>query len=285
MNKLPTATRALIVRCLMDGMSVRATCRVTSAAKRTVLNLLVEAGTFCEVFSDYRFRNLPVKEAQVDEQWAYIGSKQRNAKHEGQGDIWVFAGVDAETKLIFSSLVGARNPENTFAFIKDLAGRVSTRVQITSDGWQSYPHAVRAAFGFAKCDYAMLQKSYGQPQENVTSRRYSPPVCTGAKKIRMIGRPNMDKVSTSFIERVNLNTRMNCRRMTRLSNGFSRKHENHAAALALTFWGYNYGKAHRTLTKAAKGVHTSPAMAAKLADRLWTAEDLISMMDGDRALG
>jgi IS1 family transposase len=285
MNKLPATTRSMIVRCLMDGMGVRATCRVTGAAKRTVLNLLVEAGTFCEVFSDYRFRNLPVKEAQVDEQWGYIGSKQRNAKLPGQGDVWVFAGIDAETKLLFSWLVGARTPENTFAFVKDIAERVSTRVQLTSDGWQPYPHAVRAAFAFAKCDFAVLQESYGQAQENVTSRRYSPPICTGAKKVRMIGRPNMAKVSTSFVERVNLNTRMNCRRMTRLSNGFSRKHENHAAALALTFFSYNYCKVQRTLTKAANGVHTSPAMASKLADRLWTADDLIAMMDGSVLVG
>jgi hypothetical protein len=161
---------------------------------------------------------------------------------------------------------------------------VSGRIQLTSDGWHDYPNAVRAAFDFARCDFAVLQKTYGQPQESVTARRYSPPICTGAKKIRMIGRPDMEKVSTSFIERVNLNTRMNCRRMTRLSNGFSRKHQNHAAALALTFWGYNYAKAHRTLTKAAKGVHTSPAMAAGLADRLWTADDLIGMMDGTTKL-
>jgi IS1 family transposase len=286
MNKLPAATRSLVLRCLMDGMSVRGTCLVTGAAKRTVLNLLVEAGEFCEVWSDFRFQGLAVREVQVDEQWGYIGSKQRNAKAgSGHGDIWVYAGIDSETKLLFSWLVGARVPENTFAFMQDIASRVVTRLQLTSDGWREYPGAVRSAFGFARCDFAVVQKIYGQPQENVTSRRYSPAVCTGAKKVRMIGLPDMAKVSTSFIERLNLNTRMNCRRMTRLSNGFSRKHQNHAAALALTFWGYNYCKANRTLTKQAKGIHTTPAMAAKLADRLWTADDLIAMMDGAITIG
>lgn len=286
MNKRPAASRSLILRCLMDGMSVAATCRVTGAAKRTVLNLLVEAGEFCEVWSGFRFRNLAITEVQVDEQWGFIGSKARNAKVAGHGDIWVFAGMDAKSKLLFSWLVGGRTPENTRAFIRDLSGRVSGRIQLTSDGWHQYPNAVRGAFDFAKCDYAMLQKTYGQASEEaLTTRRYSPPVCTGAKKIRMIGRPKMDKVSTSYIERVNLNTRMNCRRMTRLSNGFSRKHQNHAAALALTFWSYNYCKVNRTLTKAAKGIHQTPAIAAGLSDHVWTADDLVAMMDGTQNVG
>ncbi|MGB7213072.1 MAG: IS1 family transposase [Gemmatimonadales bacterium] len=281
MNKTPTDTRALILNCLTDGMSIRATSRLTGSAKGTILRLLAEVGEFCEVYQYHRLRKLTTTRIEADEQWSFLGAKQKNAK-EGQGDIWTFCALDADTKLVMSWLVGARSPENTYAFIADLAGRVVNRVQLTTDGFAAYTEAVRRAFGFARCDFAQLVKSYGPGQDTgapQTSRRYSPMVCTGAVKVRRIGKPVEELVSTSFVERLNLNTRQNCRRFTRLTNGFSRKAENHGYAVALHFFAYNFCRAHGTLTKAAQGAKTTPAMAAGLTERPWTMADLLALME------
>lgn len=281
MNKTPTDRRALILNCLTDGMSIRATSRLTGSSKGTILRLLAEVGGFCETYQFHRLRKLTTTRVEADEQWSFVGTKQRNATQPGQGDLWTFCALDAATKLVFSWLVGVRNPENTEAFIADVAGRVVNRIQLTTDGWGAYVTAVRKSFGFARCDFAQLVKSYGQGPEAgpQTSRRYSPMVCTGAQKVRQIGRPVKELVSTSYVERLNLNTRQNCRRFTRLTNAFSKKAENHAHAVALHFFAHNFCRVHSTLTKARQGVKTTPAMAAGLTDRPWTMADLLAMME------
>lgn len=286
MNKLTTAKRAAIVRCLVEGNSIRATCRLTGAAKATVLKLLVELGEFCSIYQDHRLTDLKTTVVQADEIWSFVGAKARNATKDGQGDIWTYTAIDADSKLMISWLVGPRSQDNTNAFIADLADRLPNRVQLTTDGNGMYLTAVRRAFDIGEADYAQLVKSYGQAIEQGPQRRYSPMVCTGSAKVRMIGRPDADLVSTSFVERANLSMRMGMRRFTRLTNGFSKKAENHAHAVSLYFMHYNFCRPHTTLTKAhPRHYPTTPAMAAGLTDRVWTIEDLLALMDPDRKLG
>ena len=285
MNKLTTAKRAAIVRALVEGNSVRATARLTGTSKATVLKLLVEVGDFCSVYQDFRLSNLTATRVEADEIWAFVGAKSRNAKQAGHGDIWTYTAIDADSKLMISWLVGPRTQENTNAFMVDLADRLANRVQLTTDGNAMYMNAVRAAFDFATCDYAQVVKSYGQSIEQGPSRKYSPMVCTGAVKVRMIGKPDMELVSTSYVERANLSMRMGMRRFTRLTNGFSKKSENHAHAVSLYFMFYNFCRTHATLTKEANGVHTSPAMAAGLTNHVWKVEEILAMMDGANEVG
>lgn len=283
MNKLPNTTRSAILRCLTDGMSLRATCRVTGASMGAVLRLLAEVGDFCEVYQDHVFRNLKTSRVEADEQWSYVGAKAKNAKQEGHGDLWTYAAIDADSKLVFAWLVGARDYRNTQLFMDDVAHRLAGRVQLTTDGYGPYVAAVRAAFRFGMVDFAQLAKTYGASMEEGPSRRYSPPVCTGATKRRVIGKPDMDLVSTSYIERENLNTRQQCRRFTRLTNAFSKKGANHSFAVAIQFFAHNFLRAHGTLSKAA-GAKTTPAMAMGLADRVWTWDDVLDMMSPDKLL-
>lgn len=210
---------------------------------------------------------------EADEQWSFVGAKQWNSKTTDQGDIWTFCAIDADTKLVICWLVGARSPENTRDFIADLATRVTNRIQLTTDGFGACPWAVRRAFDFARCDFAQLLKVFGQSHEEGQARRYSLPVVVETQPIRRIGRLDPGRISTSYVERLNLNTRQNCRRFIRLTNAFSKKAENHANAVALEFFAYNYIRPHGTLSKAA-GRKTTPAMAAVLTDRVWSWEEV-----------
>jgi IS1 family transposase len=283
MNKTDNATRATILTCLTEGMSLRAICRLTGVSMNAVLRLLAEIGEFCEVYSDHRFRHLTTTRVEADEQWSFVGAKAKNAKQEGHGDLWTYCAMDSDTKLVFSWLVGPRDYRSTQQFMDDVSSRLANRVQLTTDGLGWYLPAVRQAFEFARVDFAQLVKSYGASMEQGPARRYSPPVCTGATKVRRIGRPDEELVSTSYVERLNLNTRQNCRRFTRLTNAFSKKAANHAYAVALNFFAHNFIKPHGTLTKAA-GVKTTPAMAAGLTNYVWTMADLLSMMSPDKLL-
>lgn len=278
MNKLALTTRAAILRCLTDGMSIRATSRVTGASKGAILRLLAEVGEFAEGYSYWRVRELNTKVVEADEQWSYVGAKAANARQAGHGDLWTFVALDADTKLVVSWLVGAQNHENAAEFVADLAGRCRNRIQLSTDGHGMYLGAVRKAFDFARCDYGRIVKVYGQSHEQGPSRRYSPPVVVDTIKERMIGRPDMDRVSTSYVERLNLNTRQNCRRFTRLTNGFSKKAEAHSHAVALQFFAHNFCRAHGTLSKAA-GAKTTPAMAAGLTDHVWGWEEVLTLAD------
>lgn len=279
MNKLSAERRAAIINALCEGNSIRATARLTGSNKDTVMKLMVEVGEFASAYQDVAHRSLPTTRVEADEIWAFVGAKQRRAIRAGDGDIWTFTAIDADTKLMVSWLVGPRNQDNATAFMKDIRSRVTQRIQLTTDGHNMYEIAVRAAFRWDQVHWAMLAKQYSASTDFEGQRRYSPPVCTGALKIRKIGRPDPDLVSTSYIERSNLTLRMQQRRFTRLTNAFSRKAENHAHAVSLFFLYYNYCRPHQTLTKAAQGVKTTPAMASGLTDHVWTVRDILALMD------
>jgi len=282
MNKLPAERRTRIIQALVEGNSIRATCRLTGTAKGTVLRLLAEIGKACSRFHDRTVRNIAAKRVQCDEIWSFTYAKARNLPPElegveGFGDTWTWVALDADSKLAISYLVGTRESGEALSFLRDLASRLANRVQLTTDGFPGYLAAVEQAFGWGGVDYAMLVKVFGAGHE--TDRAYSPPVCTGAVKQWVMGKPASQHVSTSFVERQNLTIRMQMRRFTRLTNAFSKKVENHAYAVALHFLHYNFCRPHQTLTKAAKGVYRTPAMQAGLTDHVWTVADIVALLD------
>ncbi len=274
MNKLTTSKRAEVIRCLVEGNSIRSTVRITGAAKNTVTKLLVDAGRACSAYQNEHLRNLSCRRIQVDEIWAFVHAKAKNvatakAAPEGAGDIWCWTAVCADTKLVPCWVVGARDTEYAFAFVDDLRGRLANRVQLTSDGHKPYLEAVEEAFG-DDIDYAVLQKLYGTAPE--AQKRYSPAQCIGTKREAIAGNPDPAHVSTSYVERQNLTMRMSMRRFTRLTNAFSKKVANHEAAVALHFMHYNFVRIHQTL-------RVTPAMAAGVTDRLWSIEDIAALLD------
>jgi IS1 family transposase len=282
MNRLSAERRAAVIRSLCEGNGIRSTARLTGCNKETVMKILVEAGEFASGYQDIRHQSLKTARVEADEIWAFVGAKQRRALRPGDGDIWTFTAIDADTRLMVSWLVGGRTVENAIAFMQDIRSRMTRRIQLTTDGHVMYEVAVRAAFKFDEVDWAMLVKQYGSEADPADpSRRYSPPVCTGALKVRKIGTPDPDLVSTSYIERSNLTLRMQNRRFTRLTNAFSKKAEHHAHAVSLFFLYYNYCRPHQTLTQAARA-RTTPAMAAGLASRIWTVEDIVRLMDPEQ---
>lgn len=275
MNKKSTAERAQIVRCLVEGNSIRSTVRMTGASKNTIAKLLVELGTACAAFQDETLRNIKATNVQCDEIWSFVGMKEKNIPAEkqgefGYGDVWTWTAMDADSKLMICWHLGMRDAESGSLFMQDVASRLAGRVQLTTDGHKVYLRAVLDAFG-TDIDYAMLVKVYGNDY-STPERMYSPAVCTDCKKTAKIGDPDMAKVSTSYIERTNLTMRMGMRRFTRLTNAFSKKLENHAAAIALHMMYYNFARKHQTLK-------TSPAVAAGLADHVWTVEEIVGLLD------
>jgi len=280
MNMLPVAKQAAILKALTEGASIRSTARMVGVSKTTVLRLLVEVGGLCAIYQDHKLRNLPCRRIEADEIWAFVGAKQRHAKRTGDGDIWTFTALDADTKLMVTWLVGQRSGENAHAFMHDLHSRLVKRVQLTTDAFTPYISAVEGAFGWQGVDFSQLVKHYtGEP-----TGRYSPPICTGVTRQTVMGNPDPAHVSTSYVERANLGLRMNARRFTRLTNAFSKKVENHAHAVALHFMVYNFCRSHGTLTKAKKGIHMTPAMAAGITDHVWTVEELVGLMNPKRLL-
>jgi len=273
MNCLDLQTRSRIIGCLIEGCSIRATCRMTGVAKNTVVKLLEDMGTACTTFHDFHVRNLKVRRMQADEIWCFVGCKKKNAspeqKAEGWGDVWTWVGIDADTKLVIGYLVGGRDGGWAQDFMEDCASRICNRVQLTTDAHKPYLKAVENAFG-AEIDYAMLHKIFGAPTDEET-RRYSPAKCIGSDMKTVMGDPDPAHVSTSYVERQNLTMRMSMRRFTRLTNGFSKKAENHAHAVALHYMHYNYCRVHQTL-------RVTPAMEAGLADHVWSLEELIALL-------
>lgn len=277
MNRLTTQDRARILTVLSEGMGVNAACRVTGASKNTVLKLLADVGRACALYQDQTMRGLKIKQVQVDEIWSFVGMKQKNVPADADpalrlGDAYTYTAIDPTTKLMPCWLVGLRNATSADEFMEDLASRLAVRVQLTTDGMSAYPEAVARHFG-AGVDFAVLNKNYAAgPAVKEAKRRYSPAECTGATKIPMIGIPFPDQISTSIVERSNLTMRMNMRRFTRLTNGFSKKIENHMHAISFFFMVYNFVKKHGT-TK------TTPAIAACVATFQWTIEDIVMMAD------
>ena len=282
MNQLPLERQTAIVRALVEGNSLRATARLTGTSKNTVSKLLRDLGAHCKNHHDRFVRDVACKRVQCDEIWSFCGSKEKNTtpdkKAEGNGDVWTWTALCQDSKLIVSYLVGDRDAWTAHAFVEDLADRLANRVQITTDGLKLYLNAIEKTFGWAKVDYAMLVKLYGHGTDAEANRRYSPAVCIGADKVPVMGNPKLEDVSTSHVERNNLTMRMHMRRFTRLTNAFSKKIECHLYAVALHFMFYNYCRPHTTLSKKRGGVHTTPAMAAGLTDRVWTVEDLLGLM-------
>lgn len=276
MNRLSTKQRAQIVGCLVEGMSLRSVERITGAARNTVTKLLVDLGRACAAYQDKAFRRLKCKRIECDEIWSFVYAKAKNVPEEkqgqfGYGDVWTWTALDAETKLVPCWMVGRRDIETATAFIGDLAGRIANRVQLTTDGNKPYLEAVEGAFG-PNIDYAMLVKLYGNAGAAGPEARYSPAECTGIRVAKISGNPDPKHISTSYAERNNLTMRMSMRRFTRLTNGFSKKVENHMHMVSLHFMYYNFARIHKTL-------RVTPAMEAGVSDHVWSVEEIAALLD------
>jgi IS1 family transposase len=270
MNILQKEKRVQVISALVEGNSIRATVRMTGVAKNTVVKLLVEIGKVCSEYQNQALRNLPCKRLQCDEIWSFCYAKEKNvpASKKGQfgfGDVWTWTAICADTKLIPSWMIGTRGAGTAYEFMHDLANRLSRRVQLTTDGHRVYVDAVESAFG-TEIDYAMLVKLYGQDRDKEAT--YSPAKVLSCRSVPITGNPDPKHISTSYAERQNLTMRMSMRRFTRLTNGFSKKVENHKAAVALHFAHYNFVRVHRTL-------RVTPAMEARVSNRLWSLDELV----------
>lgn len=278
MNKKTTKERAQILHMLCEGNSLRATERMirevqpSGCSINTIQKLLLEVGEACAWYQDKHLRDLSCKRVQMDEIWSFVYSKQKNTPDElkgENGDCWTWTGMCADTKLMVSWRVGSRDADTAHDFVQDIASRMAGRIQLTSDGFTKYKEAVENAFG-ADVDYAQLVKIYGKSSES--KKRYSPTEFVSTKKERMTGSPDEKHISTSYVERQNLTMRMSMRRFTRLTNAFSKKLDNHIAAISLHFMYYNFCRIHKSL-------RVAPAMAAGVSKSLWTLEDVVKMTD------
>ena len=279
MNKLTVEERARILSCLVEGNSIRATCRMTGAAKGTVIRLVENVGEACIRFQDKAYRNLTCSNVQCDEIWSFCYAKERNVPENlkgqfGVGDVWTWVAMDADTKLVFSWMLGGRDANYALDFMRDVEKRLKNRVQLTTDGHKAYLKAIEDVFG-TDIDYAVLVKIYGADQ--IGPARYSPPYCVGTEKKPQLGNPDLTKVSTSFVERQNLTMRMNMRRMTRLTNAFSKKVQNLEYAMALHFMYYNFCRSQQKKNKN-RALGITPAMAAGLADHQWQVGEIVQLL-------
>jgi IS1 family transposase len=277
MNQLPLDRRIAVLSALTEGMSIRATVRMTGVAKNTIVKLLAELGLACGAYHNATVRNLRVRRVQCDEIWSFVGAKQKNVsaekRAEGWGDVWTWTAIDAETKLMISWFVGQRDPISAWWFIRDVCSRLVTRVQLTTDGLNAYLGAVEEAFA-GEIDYAMLVKVYGGLSGGLAKeqqQRYSPAPFKAAIRKPISGDPDPGHISTSYVERSNLTMRMSMRRFTRLTNGFSKKVQNHMAAIAVYYVHYNFCRVHQTLKR-------TPAMAAGLSDHPWELREMIALL-------
>ena len=275
MNKLSVKTRAQMLNMLCEGSSMRSVSRLADVSINTVAKLLIDSGTFCATFHDDNVRGVTAKRIQCDEIWSFTAAKQKNVAAmktpvEGAGDTWTWTGIDADTKLIVSWLVGGRDGEYAMAFMDDLRSRLANRVQLTTDGHKAYLQAVEGAFG-GDVDYAVLHKVYGNSPDSFKGK-YSPAECIGTQKHRIEGEPDARHVSTSYIERSNLTMRMHNRRFTRLTNAFSKKFESHVHMVAIWSVWYNFIRIHKSL-------RITPAMAANLTSTVWSWETIVTKMD------
>jgi IS1 family transposase len=274
MSKLDQKARVQIISLLCEGMSIRATTRLTGASKNTVAKLLVAVGHAVTAYQDKALRNLKSQRVQIDEIWSFIYCKNDNVKRAKSapaeaGDVWTWTAIDADSKLLVSWYLGARDTDAALHFLTDLRSRLANRIQLTSDGHRPYLQAVDTAFG-DDVDYAMLNKIYGADPQG--QKRYSPAKCIGAEKRKITGEPDTKHISTSYVERANLTMRMHMRRFTRLTNAFSKKMENHAATIALHSMFYNFVRIHQTLK-------VTPAMAAGVTDKLWEISDIVQVLE------
>jgi IS1 family transposase len=276
MNRLPLAKRVQVLASLVEGNSLRATARMTGVAFNTVLKLMEDVGDACAAYHDDTIRDLTCVRVQCDEIWSFVHAKERNLKPkyrglDGYGDLWTWVGIDADTKLLVSYVLGKRTPLFARRFMRDLSERIKSYVQVTTDGLAMYKDAVRYAFGH-RVDYGTEVKVFGFDNAESPERKYSPAVVTEMRRTRVLGAPDPDYISTAHIERQNLNMRMSMRRFTRLTNAFSKKARNLQRSVALYAVHYNWVRRHSTLK-------TTPAIAHGLTDRVWTLEDIASLPD------
>jgi IS1 family transposase len=271
-NILSLEKQVMVISALAEGSSIRSIERMTGINHNTIMSLGVRVGKACEKLMDEKMRGLACNKIQVDEIWGFIGKKKRNAtakeQKAGLGDVWTFVGIDAETKVVPSYIVGHRDMYHTKMFLSDLASRVTNRIQLSSDSMNAYASAVEVAFG-SEVDYGQIVKTYSLT-DLTNQGRYSPAEVVKVERTSIYGNPKMRNVSTSYVERQNLTMRMHCRRLTRLTNAFSKKLENFKAAVALHFAYYNFVKIHSSL-------RMTPAMAVKVTDRLWDVSDLVKL--------
>lgn len=277
MNQLNTAERSQIIRCLVEGNSIRATERLTGHTKKAIAKLLCQIGDASWAYQDATLRNLKCQRIQCDEIWSFIGCKEQHLqpdeRKKGRGDVWTWTAIDPDSKLMVAWHVGLREYADGCMFMEDLASRLANRIQLTTDGHRGYRSAVTEAFGH-EVDYAIAVKVYGSPLEsNRIEARYSPMRCTDVTKTVIIGEPDPLHISTSHNERQNLTMRMQMRRFTRLTNGFSKKFQNHLAAVNLHFIHYNFARVHQTL-------RCTPAMAAGVSQHVWDVEEIVALLDG-----
>jgi IS1 family transposase len=276
MNRLSTEKRAQIIGCLVEGNSIRATVRMTGAAKNTITKLLVDLGEACAEYQDGALQDLPCKVLEVDEIWAFCWAKQKNVPEQfkgmpGYGDVWTFTALCADTKLVPSWLVGERTSDDAEVFLTDLANRMAGRIQLSTDGHRIYEGTVGPSFA-NHVDWAQIQKHFAGGEAG----KYSPPVCIGSKRRVLKGDPDPDRISTSYVERQNLTMRMGMRRFTRLTNGFSRKVEHLSHSVSLHFLHYNFARPHASLKER---YPRTPAMAAGVADHIWSLEEIAALLD------
>ena len=274
-NFISMDKRVAVISALVEGCSVRATVRMTGVSKGAILRLLESVGTACAEFQDQALRNLPATRIQCDEIWSFVAAKQKNvtsavqAREPMAGDVWTWVAMDSDTKLACTWVVGSRDAHTARVFVRDLKSRLANRVQLTTDGLKHYFHAIAEYFD-DEVDYATLTKIYGATvEESGANVRYSPARCLGTETKVKIGNPDPKHINTSYIERQNLTMRMQMRRLTRLTNAFSKKWENHWALLCLHFAYYNFVRIHRTL-------RVTPAMQAGITDRVWDISELLT---------
>lgn len=276
MNKLDIKTRATILDMMVEGMSMRSISLTVGASINTVTKLLIDAGEACGAYHDETVRNVESTRVECDEIWSFCYDKDKNvpaakAAPDGAGDVWTWTAIDADSKMILSYEVGERSAGTAHEFMFDLRDRLSNRVQLTTDGHKAYLTAVEDAFG-TDVDYAMLVKMYGEVGGKSAERKYSPSGFTRSRKEAVMGQAVKELVSTSYVERQNLTMRMGMRRFTRLTNGFSKKLENHLHMLSLYFVHYNFVRMHKTLKM-------SPAMAAGVSDTLHDTAWIVGLID------
>jgi hypothetical protein len=269
MNKLSDTEQATVIAALVEGNSIRSVERMQGVHRDTITRLMVHVADGCDRLMDEMMRGLTCPRLQLDEIWAYVGMKQKTARRLNQadefGDVYTFVAIDADSKLVPCWHVGKRTWSDTALFVDDLRGRLINRPQITTDAFAAYYGAIGRAFD-RNVDYAQLIKVFAS-ELNDGRGRYSPPVMVECQREQLIGRPDPDHISTSYVERQNLTMRMQMRRFTRLTNGFSKKRANHAAAVALHFAHYNLVRVHKTL-------RMTPAMAHGISDHIWTVGEL-----------
>ena len=271
MNRLSMDKKVAVISALCEGCSVRSTSRLTGVAKGTILRLLAEVGAACAAYQNRVLRNIRAQRVQVDEIWSFVGAKQKNVTAEMAesricGDVWTFVAIEAHAKLVISWLVGRRDAGCATDFLRDVESRLANPIQLTTDGHKMYLSAVPDAFAFVDIDYAQLVKIYGTSRDG--EQRYSPPEVTSAIPHPVLGLPDVERICTSHVERQNLTMRMGIRRLTRLTNAFSKKWENLKAALALWFAFYNFCRSH-------KSIRMTPAMSAGITDHIWSISELL----------